>query len=215
MIEGEVMMFNESGTSKIKAPMMFVGQSGRKMGYILKDTVWLNVYSNPTNERNIDVLESMFLEKSDVWEAKNIKEDNREDDVKDFDLMVLESGFDKETIEKQSKNEGDQIEMNEYFESKASVRDSNIHGIGLFATSSFHKGEMIGPARINGKRTIAGRYVNHAKMPNCIFKKFGNDVFLFANEELKGCHGGDKGTELTVDYRQALELSGIYLKDRG
>ena len=52
-LQGNVIMLNEDGTtSDLKAPMIFTGQPGRKVGYIVEDMVWLNIYA--TEETDID-----------------------------------------------------------------------------------------------------------------------------------------------------------------
>ena len=68
--------------------------------------------------------------------------------------------------------------------------------------------ELIAPARIDGKRTPAGRFTNHSKTPNAEMVLSGNgDIFLFAKQSISGCKGGNVGAEITVDYRQAMALS--------
>jgi hypothetical protein len=71
-------------------------------------------------------------------------------------------------------------------------------------------GDVICPARVNGMRTQAGRYTNHAIDPNAKMVLLPNgDIDLVALVDLAGCEGGGIGTEATIDYRQALSLSGI------
>ena len=38
------------------------------------------------------------------------------------------------------------------------------------------------------------------------------DINLVAITDIEGCKGGSMGTEITIDYRQALGLSGIEMK---
>jgi hypothetical protein len=46
--------------------------------------------------------------------------------------------------------------------------------------------------------------------PNAKMVQYANgDIDLIALIDIKGCQGGDIGTEATIDYRQALSLSGI------
>jgi SET domain-containing protein len=69
-------------------------------------------------------------------------------------------------------------------------------------------GQIIAPARIAGKRTPAGRYVNHSMNPNCKYIADENgDIYLVSLRDIDGCKGGGCGEELTVDYRQALILN--------
>jgi SET domain-containing protein len=70
-------------------------------------------------------------------------------------------------------------------------------------------GDVIAPARIADNRTVAGRYVNHSKSPNCEYVKWPDgDIYLVAKTNIQGAKGGEPGDELTVDYRQALNVAG-------
>jgi|GEM_PF-1176120 len=80
------------------------------------------------------------------------------------------------------------------------LRKSPIHGMGLFATKSSDTGQKICEARVNGKRTIAGKYANHAPNRNA-FVAFGSgDISLYAAQPIS-C-----GDEITVNYRESLAL---------
>ena len=61
-------------------------------------------------------------------------------------------------------------------------------------------------------RTPLGRFTNHSRTPNAVFVNQGGDIYLYALRRISGCSGGSQGEEVTIDYRQALALSGIYLK---
>jgi hypothetical protein len=216
MLTGAVVMVGDDGKTKVlRAPMIFVGKPGRKLGYVLETCIWQNVYA--TEERDIDKLESMFLDKSSTWQAhaeaaKQLETYHRREDREDFDLVVKLSGFNHETVRAQSENPHDQIKMPEGFAPKFTVRDSAIEGKGVFLSAPVEVGEVIAPARIDGLRTPAGRYTNHAKTPNAKFvKDQSGDIWLIATQRIAGCAGGSQGEEVTVDYRQALALSGINL----
>ena len=216
MLTGAVAMVGDDGQTKVlRAPMIFVGKPGRKLGYVLETCIWQNVYA--TDERDIDKLESMFLDKSATWQAhaeatKQLETYHRRDDREDFDLVVRMTGFTHETVRDQSENPHDQIKMPEGFAPKFTVRDSVIEGKGVFLSAPVDADEVIAPARIDGFRTPAGRYTNHAKNPNAKFvKDQSGDIWLVALRRIAGCAGGSQGEEVTVDYRQALALSGINL----
>ena len=216
MLTGAVAMVGDDGQTKVlRAPMIFVGKPGRKLGYVLETCIWQNVYA--TDERDIDKLESMFLDKSATWQAhaeatKQLETYHRRDDREDFDLVVRMTGFTHETVRDQSENPHDQIKMPEGFAPKFTVRDSVIEGKGVFLSAPVDADEVIAPARIDGFRTPAGRYTNHAKNPNAKFvKDQSGDIWLVAIRRISGCVGGSQGEEVTVDYRQALALSGINL----
>jgi hypothetical protein len=67
-IKGKILMLKEDGTQgEFSAPATFVGPPGRKVGLVLEDLIWQNVYPNPENETDIDLLEEKFIKKSDTW----------------------------------------------------------------------------------------------------------------------------------------------------
>ncbi len=216
MLTGAVAMVGDDGQTKVlRAPMIFVGKPGRKLGYVLETCIWQNVYA--TEERDIDKLESMFLDKSATWQAhaevsKQLESYHRREDREDFDLIVKMSGFTHKTVRAQSENPHDQIQMPSGFGAKLTVRPSSIEGLGVFLSSPAEAGEVLAPARVLGYRTPAGRYTNHSKRPNAEFIKDDEGViWLVATSRIAGCAGGNQGEEVTVDYRQALALSGINL----
>jgi len=217
MLRGAVVMVGDDGQlHTLRAPLIFVGKPGRKMGYVLEDTVWQNVYA--TEERNVDILEDTFLDKSATWRshdevAKQLQFAARHEDRQDFEALVKEAGFDPQIVRAQSENPSDQLSVDSEFAPKLTIRDSAIEGKGVFVSSPVEAGEIISPARLGGFRTPAGRYTNHAKVPNAFFFQIENgDIYLVALRRIGGCLGGDAGEEVTVDYRQALSLSGIHLE---
>ncbi len=213
MLSGKVAIIEDDAVKVLTAPMIFTGKPGRKIGYIIETCAWLNVYS--TDETNIDKLESMYLDKSEAWasheeEAKTIRKALREEDRKDFLDMLEEIGMSAEVVREQSINEVDMIPFPDGWNSHVSVRESDIEGEGLFLSFPIEADTMIAPARINGMRTPAGRYVNHSQTPNCKYIKSENgDIDLISLRSIHGCQGGSPGEELTVNYRQALSINGV------
>ena len=212
LLKGAVAIVIDSQLKVLQAPLIYVGQPGRKYGYVLEDTVWQNVYATP--ETDIDILESTFLDKSATWQAheKNmmeLKTQLHEPDRADFFRLLEQGGFDEKTVRGQSENAGDQIPMPEGFE-KITVRPSPIQGKGVFLSAPAAPGEILGPARLNGKRTPLGRYTNHMKHANAQFvMNDKGDIYLMAVRAINGCVAGGQGDEVTVNYRDALALSGL------
>jgi hypothetical protein len=205
MIAGKVIMLNDDGTTKeVSAPQVFVGKPGRKIGYIVEDVTWQNIY--PTTETDIQKLEATYLDKTEFWLQKEhdsfvVAMARREEDRADFVMFLEECGIDAETVHSQSVEDSDLIPM-PYGWPKVAVFNSCISGKGLFATDAIKKGEKICPSRINGKRTPAGRYTNHSKLPNAeMAMDEKGDAYLFAIADIQGCVGGGFGEEITVDYR--------------
>lgn len=211
MLTGKVAIVDEGKVRVLEAPMIFTGKPGRKVGYVIETCVWQNVYA--TEETNIDALEAYYLDKSENWKAYDKEQSNiiyalNQPDRDDFEQVLKDFGFDAETVRQQSEDESDQINMPVAFKAVAQVRDSNIEGKGLFLSWHTMSSQIIAPARIAGKRTSAGRYVNHSMNPNCKYVADENgDIYLMALRDIDGCKGGGCGEELTVDYRQALALN--------
>ena len=211
MLTGKVAIVDEGKVRVLEAPMIFTGKPGRKVGYVIETCVWQNVYA--TEETDIDALEAHYLDKSENWKAYDKEQSNiiyalNQPDRDDFERVLKDFGFDAETVRQQSEDESDQIDMPVAFKAVAQVRDSNIEGKGLFLSWHTMSGQIIAPARIAGKRTPAGRYVNHSMNPNCKYVADENgDIYLMSLRDIDGCKGGGCGEELTVDYRQALILN--------
>lgn len=207
-IQGKVLMLSDDETvNEISAPMTFIGNSGRKIGYILEDVIWQNIYA--TNEKDVEKVENIFLTKSDdfkkSFECKNsiklIEGVLFNEDYLDF---LEEYELSEKEVRDQSEDESDQIPFpNGSY--KIKVGNSKIEGKGIISMADIYNKEIIAPARINGKRTPAGRYTNHSMNPNSMMiKRENGDIDLVAIKNILGCQGGFDGEEITVDYRQVL-----------
>lgn len=213
MLSGKVAIIEDDAVKVLVAPMIFTGKPGRKIGYIIETCAWLNVYS--TDETNVDKLEAMFLDKSEAWanheeEAKILRRTLRAGDRKDFLDMLEEIGISEELVREQSINKSDMIPFPDEWNSHVSIRESDIEGEGLFLSFPVDAEALVAPARIDGMRTPAGRYVNHSKTPNCKYIKSENgNISLISLRPIHGCQGGSSGEELTVDYRQSLSIHEV------
>lgn len=205
MLSGRVTVFlGDEEQAELVAPMMFTSQPGRKVGLVTKEMTWLNIYS--TNETDVDVLESMFMEPDErLIAAKLASKTIRQEDIDDFRAVILGLGVSKAEVRQQSEISADLIPF-PYGMYKCKVGASSIEGRGLIATANIQAGEIICPASIKGCRTPAGRYANHAANHNSVFLKNGDTIDLMATRHISGCVGGLDGEEITVDYRQARSL---------
>lgn len=213
LLRGKVAMIEDEGLNIIEGPMFFVGEPGRKIGFVIEDVTWQNIWA--TDETDIEKLEAMFMEKSgesatSIEEANALEFIGREIDRDDYNAVIDASPFTHEQVKAQVENEDDQIETPDDWASVITVRDSNIHGKGVFNTWPIEKDCPLGPARVNGMRTPLGRYTNHSKTPNAYpVLDDAENVYLWSGREISGCQGGNNGEEITVDYREMLKLSGI------
>jgi hypothetical protein len=199
-LKGRMIVFDAAGNPhEIAAPMMFTGPPGRKVGYALEDVTWLNVYAD--GETDVSILEATYLEKSETWQQHY---QTKALEGGGYEAMLDEIGVTEEVVRRQTEDEEDQIPM-PHGSYKFCVNSSPIQGKGLFASATIRAGEVIGPARLDGKRTPIGRYCNHSDTPNAEMQAFGQDLYLVAMKDLQGCRGGELGEEITTDYRLNIQ----------
>lgn len=206
MLKGRVINLNEDGTtSEMQAGAVYKCEGGRKVGLVLEDMVWQNIYPNPDNETDFDVLENRFVSKAESWDD-HVKAQNsleyicRHTDREDYKKLVGEVG----------ENFNIDSDCKFFPEGSYSIKisDSNIEGKGVFALSPIKSGEVIAPTFTEGKVTPAGRYINHAIKPNAKIVLLDNgDINLISIKAIRGCHGGDSGEEITINYRQTIPLA--------
>jgi hypothetical protein len=115
--------------------------------------------------------------------------------MSDYQDFLAEMGVTEATARAISENLADQVTI---AEDGWRTAPSLIEGTGLFASRAFAAGQLIAPARLQGMRTQAGRYANHARDPNAKMQAFGPDIYLIAERAL------EPGDEITVNYRQAV-----------
>ena len=213
LLQGKIAMIGEGGVKILEAPLFFVGEPGRKMGFVIETVVWQNIWA--TDETDVEKLEAMYMDMSDGNSLKSEEIDAleyamREEDRIDYEIVIEASPFTHEEVQAQVENEDDQISLPSDWDSVVVRRRSNIQGDGMFLSWPVEKDTVLGPARLDGKRTPLGRYVNHSKTPNAEPELMDNgDVYLVAKRNVSGCQGSSSGEEITVDYRDMLRLSGI------
>ena len=210
MVTGRALFVKDDGTVVEKiAPWLFVSKPGRKVAYVLEEMIFQNIFD--TDETDMEKLEAELFAQSDIWDEHVKKQQlllthDHSVDVEDFKLAMKEHNLDLDWVRQVSEYPEDQIAF-PHGNYKAVVANSNIEGKGLFASGNIVEGEVIAPARLNDKRTPAGRYTNHSKTPNAFFVlRENNDIDLVALRLITGARGGSLGEEITIDYRQALGL---------
>lgn len=220
MLKGRVVVLNKDGSlEELVAPLTFIGKPGQKIGLVIEEMVWLNVWA--TDETDVEKLEAMFLEPSDpLEEAKKLKlmkeSASRIGDREDFHLAIAELGFTAEQVRQMAGDESNMIDMPVGIDVGFVVSKSSIEGRGVFASNDFTAGDIIGPSRLmvgTLKRTPLGRYINHSKNPNAaVIDREGGRLDIMALMPINGSHGGLLGDEITIDYRRAFKTECIFLK---
>ena len=190
-LQGRIQMVSDSGEiTELQAPMKFVGDPGRKFGYVLEDVVWLNIY--PTDETDVEKLEEEYVERSEVW--CRLEAPDKTAEIEDFSGVRWEK-------------EPDPIPL-PYGSYKLKIGRSTIHGRGVVATARIEAGEILAPSVSGGKVTTVGASVNHSANPNSVEISIGDNTYLKALRGIQGCTGGQDGEEITVDYRKTERLMG-------
>lgn len=215
VLRGAVLMYDQNTgvVREVRAPLMYVGQPGRKLGYVTEDMVWQNIYA--TELRDITQLEERFLVKTISYEeaahaSMAVRGSVAQRDRADYFAKLALSGLDDEYVLHQSQNKTDQVSM-PAGSWCVRVDKSPIHGFGVFCTAPIAERCVIGPARIGGLRTPLGRYTNHSADPNAFMHLLPNgDVILVSARALRGMAGGTPGEEITTDYWQTLRTLGVF-----
>lgn len=182
--QGDISVMTEEGMKRMQAPTVIQSDVGMKRaGYAHTDTIWITIH--PTNLTDIEEIEDSLFYDSDLsWV--------------DYRQAIKKHGYSHENVVKISENPNDQILFD--MDYGVEVKDSVLHGKGLFAAKDFQEG-VICPARLGDMRTPAGRYTNHAMNPNCIMIFSDGDIYLKAIKPIT------KDTELTTDYDMTLTRS--------
>jgi hypothetical protein len=189
------------------APCEFEAKAGaQRVGRVFdEEVIWVDIYNNPDNCKDIAVLEERLYVVPACGLGENRVALMIQNAQNDYNLFVSQLGLDQAQINAIVQIESDLIDMPEGY--AVELRDSKIHGKGLFATKRFEAGEVICPGRINGKRTPAGRFINHSFDSNVIPTLVGNDINAVAKRII---HIGE---ELLVDYRSSMRVNfGIALQ---
>lgn len=215
LLKGKVLMFNpDETTTTLEAPLFFIGKPGQKVGYVLEDVVWQNIYS--TKETDIDILENIFLDK----EYMSVNNQLKYNVEQKLNLIEIQADYldllDELQITEEQVQE--QVQLNDICDyvlpENIRLANSPIHGKGIFATASIPKNTKIALAKINDERTLVGRYTNHSNIPNCTMVLLDNgDIELHSIADIVGCLGGQLGDELTVNYRDVLTLQSKLIKE--
>lgn len=124
----------------------------------------------------------------------------------DYLRVLVEVGWDAEMVAAVVHNTADQRPMPSGYE-YLRLAPSAIEGLGLFTERAFEAGEVIGPARIAGKRTWLGRFANHSPWPNTEFRRLGDDLESIALVPIPA------GAEILNNYRQGALLAGATFSD--
>lgn len=183
----------------LTAPLEFNATAGaQRAGRVFEEVViWTDIYDNADDCRDIAEIERRIYAENEYGLADSRTEEQQA--RIDFELFMHQAGITKQELDAISQIECDMIDMPHGY--GVEVRQSTLHGNGLFATKDFNAGDILCPGRLNGKRTPAGRYTNHANQCNIIPTKDGDDIYAVAVRNIRA------GDEILVDYRASMRVN--------
>jgi len=196
--QGSIAVNTDGGVVLLHAPFELIAKEGvKRVGRVFEsEVVWVDVYDNPDNITDIETLENMLYEGGSEILGENRIANRIKHDNLDYGLFVKQIGLSQSDMEKVV-NTADLIPMPDGFD--VEIKPSKLHGLGMFATRDFKAGEFICPGRIDGKRTPAGRFINHSATPNTTtIKKENGDLVAMSLEDIS------KGQEILINYRTSM-----------
>jgi hypothetical protein len=196
---GTIAVNTDDGVKVLTGPLEFDAKAGmQRAGRVFKDqVVWVDVYPNLDDCTDLAVLEDRLYVVPECGLA-----DSRTEVQKaqiDYGAFLHQIGMTQDEMDSIVHIEYDLMDMPEGVFTQ--LRESPIHGKGLFATKNFEAGEVVCPGRIDGKRTPAGRFINHSLNPNIVPEKVGDDIYAVAMRKIQA------GDELLVDYRASMRVN--------
>jgi len=204
--KGKIAVNVDTDVVVLTAPCEFDAKAGeQRAGRVFEDeVVWVDIYPNPDDCQDLSVIEDRLYVVPECGLGDTRRRLAIESAQADYQLFLEQLGVDQPTMDAIVTIESDLINMPEGHD--VELKASPVHGIGMFATRHFFAGEVICPGRLDGKRTPAGRYINHSCDPNVIPYKFGDDLYVIALKDV------GIGSELLIDYRDAVGTNfGFYL----
>jgi quercetin dioxygenase-like cupin family protein len=186
-LQGDLTFLTVDGPKRIKAPAMFSSPAGtKKLAYANEDSIWVNVHPDLGTDADTIV---------DAITVNTFAEYDKLVGKASFTQAIEHFGFTEDSVREASEDEST-LDRTPLF--GVEVRSSSIEGQGLFATQSYASGQILCPATLNNKRSLAGRYSNHSGVPNCMFDYVDNILVLVALRDI------ESGEELTTDYGATL-----------
>lgn len=208
--KGRIVVSTDEGMKEVSAPCTIISKAGAKrVGYAIEETVWTTYHATTTTDIDAlieEITESTSAElmggERNVQMLAQLARD-------DYARFLEEYSLTQTQVTALVENEADQMSMPSGINT-LERRESVIEGEGLFACQDFADGDLIAPVRIGDRRTPAGRYINHSSRPNCRFVAMPNGDLL-----AHACVSIRHGDEVTVDYRQAMQVNGAGFKPVG
>jgi hypothetical protein len=185
----------------LTAPCDLEAKAGeQRVGRVFdEEVVWRDIYDNPDNCQDLAIIEDRLYVVPECGLGENRVALQIKNAQNDYSLFLSQIGINQEEMDKIVTIESDLMEMPKGY--AVELRKSKIHGLGLFALKDFEVGEIICPGRLDGKRTPAGRFINHSFESNLLPQLVGNDIYAVATRKIQ------LNEELLVDYRASMRVN--------
>lgn len=206
--QGRLLVTTDEGVVELAAPSTIVSKPGAKRaGYALETTVW-TTYHYVGDETDLDKITEEIMECTRaelLGGANNLQAHTLKilADRRDYQKFLREYGIEDEVIRRISHDFSDHVDvtLGDVF-----VQESEIEGFGMFAGRAFSAGEHVTCARVQDRRTLAGRTINHSCLANVVFvPDQEGGLIVTAIKPIQ------EGEEITVDYRQVLSVNNMGL----
>lgn len=190
LVSGEALHITEDARTYRRAPWQTLTTRGYQfVFYTFTDIIGRTCHPNPDNCTDVQTLEDRIFEP-----VQSILDRGRIIEAQ-WDFHLMTQHLNMPLIEAAYKDESSDIALPW---GDVKFAPSDIHGAGVFADRSFGLGECVVPMALNGRRTSAGRYLNHSPKPNLSVVKSDNNMVAVARLLIP------QGYELTVDYREVV-----------
>jgi hypothetical protein len=185
----------------LTAPCELEAKAGeQRVGRVFdEEVIWRDIYKNPDNCQDLTIIEDRLYVVPECGLGENRVALQIKNAQNDYSLFLSQIGINQEEMDKIVTIESDLMDMPEGY--AVELRKSKIHGLGLFALKDFEVGKIICPGRLDGKRTPAGRFINHSFESNLLPQLVGNDIYAVATRKI---HANE---ELLVDYRASMRVN--------
>ena len=204
VIVGDITVTTDDGVKRFSGHNILPAIKGNKrIGITHEDTYWTMVFKTDCDSIE-EIEEQMTREHNRLQTRKMAQTFEKNDLVKesqfDFDRFAVEYRLPPHVLDAVM-SYTDDLTVTEQCLDKVDIGESLIHGRGLFAKDLIHAGDFICPARVDNKRAIGGRFINHSNHPNAEFRLSDSGIDVYALRDI------NSDEEVLLDYRQAFEVN--------
>ena len=195
MLSGDITILSaDGGKTRYQGHNVIEAKAGKRQGGLAhKETKWLTINCIP---ENLPIENA--LDYTSVFTYEQYKDFHNQVNVIDYNYFLSEIGFTQSEMD-ELVSAGEVVDLPLGYE-HITIKPSDLSGMGLFTSKEIIKGDIICPVRIKEKRTIAGRYSNHALHSNTKSVAIDDMFFIKATKNIQ------PNEEITMNYRDVLSF---------